>query len=47
MDLEQRQAVETTEGYVRVAGESGTRYPSRFLLEMDMGGLDVARGIFL
>ena len=27
-----------------VAGESGTRYPSRFLLEMDMGGLDVARG---
>ena len=28
-----------------VAGESGSRYPSRFLLEMDMGGLDVARGI--
>ena len=28
-----------------VAGESGTRYPSRFLLEMDMGGLDVARGL--
>ena len=27
-----------------VAGESGTRYPSRFLLEMDMGGLDIARG---
>jgi DNA helicase-2/ATP-dependent DNA helicase PcrA len=27
-----------------VAGESGTRYPSRFLLEMDMGELDVARG---
>ena len=27
-----------------VAGESGTRYPSRFLLEMDMGGLDVVRG---
>ena len=27
-----------------VAGESGTRYPSRFLLEMDMGGLDLARG---
>ena len=27
-----------------MAGESGTRYPSRFLLEMDMGGLDVARG---
>ena len=26
------------------AGESGTRYPSRFLLEMDMGGLDIARG---
>ncbi len=28
-----------------VAGESGTRYPSRFLLEMDMGGLNIARGI--
>ena len=28
-----------------VAGESGTRYPSRFLLEMDMGGLDIARGL--
>ena len=27
-----------------VAGECGTRYPSRFLLEMDMGGLDIARG---
>ena len=27
-----------------VAGESGSRYPSRFLLEMDMGELDVARG---
>ena len=27
-----------------VAGESGTRYPSRFLLETDMGGLDIARG---
>jgi len=27
-----------------VAGESGMRYPSRFLLEMDMGELDVARG---
>ena len=28
-----------------VAGESGTRYPSRFLLEMGLDGLDVARGI--
>ncbi len=27
-----------------VAGECGSRYPSRFLLEMDMGELDVARG---
>ena len=27
-----------------VAGESGTRYPSRFLLETDMGCLDIARG---
>ena len=27
-----------------VAGESGMRYPSRFLFEMDMGELDVARG---